>query len=107
MGSYNKGIIYLAEAISKLDKNVLDNCLFLFAGNKSDDYISYKKQILKKKLKKKFQKKNYKLLGNLGHKSLKKLYLLADVSILPSLMEATSLSALESMSCGTPVLSKM
>ena len=98
-----KGIIYLAKAISKLDKNVLDKCLFLFAGNKSDDYISYKKQILK--ILKEIPKKNYKLLGNLSHRMLKKFYLLADASILPSVMEATSLSALESMSCGTPVLS--
>lgn len=43
-------------------------------------------------------------LGNIPNDALPLYYNVANVSILPSLKEAISISALESMSCGTPVI---
>jgi glycosyltransferase involved in cell wall biosynthesis len=45
------------------------------------------------------------LLGNLTHENLRDYYNMADVVVIPSLMEATSLAALEAMACGVPILS--
>ena len=98
-----KGIIYLADAILKLDDNTRSKSLFLFAGSESNDYLWYKDKVLKKL--NKLPENTFKLLGNLDQEELKKNYLSSDVVIIPSLMEATSLAAMEAMSCGLPVLS--
>lgn len=98
-----KGIIYLADAILKLDDNTRSKSLFLFAGSESNDYLWYKDQVLKKL--NKLPENTFKLLGNLDQEELKKNYLSSDVVLIPSLMEATSLAAMEAMSCGLPVLS--
>ncbi len=98
-----KGIIHLADAILKLDDNTRSKSLFLFAGSESNDYLWYKDKVLKKL--NKLPENTFKLLGNLDQKELKKNYLSSDVVIIPSIMEATSLAAMEAMSCGLPVLS--
>lgn len=98
-----KGIIYLADAILKLDDNTRSKSLFLFAGSESNDYLWYKDKVLKKL--NKLPESTFKLLGNLDQEELKKNYLSSDVVIIPSLMEATSLAAMEAMSCGLPVIS--
>lgn len=98
-----KGIIYLADAILKLDDNLKSKSLFLFAGSESNDYLWYKDKVLKKL--NKLPPNTFKLLGNLSQEELRQYYLSSDVVIIPSLMEATSLAAMEAMSCSLPVIS--
>ncbi len=98
-----KGIKYLVEAMSQLSVKAQSNSLFLFAGSDSDDYIWYKKEI--NSILQKLPSHLYKLLGNLNQEELRDIFLSSDVTIIPSVMEATSLAAMEGMACGLPVIS--
>tara|TARA_B110000114_G_C15089465_1_gene397798 strand:- start:2253 stop:3362 length:1110 start_codon:yes stop_codon:yes gene_type:complete len=98
-----KGIKYLVEAMGQLSEKAKSNSLFLFAGSDSDDYIWYKDEIIKKL--NKLPSHMYKLLGNLNQEELRDIFLSSDVSVIPSVMEATSLAAMEGMACGLPVIS--
>jgi glycosyltransferase involved in cell wall biosynthesis len=99
-----KGIIYLAQAIRELEKITDDwsKFLFVFAGNDYDKYPNYVKEINK-------ILQNSKIpilkLGNLDIYQMNQYYQAADLVVIPSLLEAVSLSALEAMAAGTPVLS--
>lgn len=48
--------------------------------------------------------KNVKFLGNQPHTTLRKLYNIADVSLVPSRSEAFGLVVIEAMACGAPVI---
>jgi len=100
-----KGIIYLAKAIEKVCAE-LPNAKFLFAGSNYSEYPTYKEEVMLvlKDLKEKGIT-NFELLGNLNREQIRKYYQISDVVTIPSLMEATSLAALESMASGCPVLS--
>ncbi|MGN1297456.1 MAG: glycosyltransferase family 4 protein [Clostridia bacterium] len=56
------------------------------------------------KLKRELNLKNVVFLGNKPHETLRKIYNIADVSIVPSRREPFGLVALEAMACGTPVI---
>jgi len=97
-----KGIIYLARAISLLSPEIRRKCLFIFAGNETHDYPHYRKNLMK--VLGEVENTEVRILGNLGSEKLAELMAAADLTIIPSILEATSLSCLESMACGTPVL---
>jgi glycosyltransferase involved in cell wall biosynthesis len=89
----NKGISYLAEAIKKISGSVSENDvleLILF-GKKSAENIS-------------FGIKTTELGYIYDARLLRIVYSLADVMVVPSLQESFGLTALEAMSCGTPVV---
>jgi glycosyltransferase involved in cell wall biosynthesis len=96
-----KGVIVLVEAMEKII-NSTPNVCFLFAGSDYEGYPNYRKDIFDKL--KTYKDSNYKLLGNLNASQLKKYYQISDVVVIPSLMEATSLAALEAMACACPVV---
>ena len=56
------------------------------------------------KLKNELKLQNVVFLGNRPHETLRKIYNIADVSIVPSRREPFGLVALEAMACGTPVI---
>lgn len=96
-----KGIIYLVKSIKKLEN---DNIIFMFGGNDYSDYPEYRDEILD------YIKKNnldckVRLLGNIDYQVMDEYVKLSDIIVIPSLMEAISLSALEAMACGKPVIS--
>ncbi|WP_252221738.1 MULTISPECIES: glycosyltransferase family 4 protein [unclassified Clostridium] len=99
-----KGIIYLIKAINILkDTDVGDKFQAVFIGNDYEDYPEYKSEILN------FIKENnlgkyIKLLGNIEYENMSKITQASDIIVIPSLMEAVSLSMLESMSCGKIVV---
>ena len=43
-------------------------------------------------------------LGNIPNSTMPEIYRMADISVLPSFMEATSITGLESMACGLPLV---
>lgn len=98
----NKGVIYFAKAINLLTENVKQKCVFLFAGNDSEDYELYKQEILKE-LNKNITAEIH-LYGNLNHNDLSTLIAASDIGVIPSLVEGLSLYSLELISCGVPVL---
>ncbi|MHB0913503.1 MAG: glycosyltransferase family 4 protein [Armatimonadota bacterium] len=98
-----KGIIFLAEAIRELDRigNVRDNFMFVLAGSDYAEYPKYAEKVdsildgvttpvLK--------------LGNVPLSEMADYYQASDLVVIPSLMEAVSLAALEAMASGVPVL---
>lgn len=97
-----KGILFLVKAIKKIvDCGYSNKYLFVFAGDSYDGYPGYSNEVsaLLDNSGSKFLR-----LGNLDVYKMKEWYQVADLIVIPSLMEAVSLAAVEAMSCGTPVL---
>ena len=97
-----KGIIYLAEAISHLDRETREKSIFVFAGNVTSGYAQYQRSV--RAALERVDSGIIRILGNLNHSELAELLKVADVCVIPSLMEATSLACLEAMACGVPVI---
>ncbi|MBC2455751.1 glycosyltransferase family 4 protein [Clostridium beijerinckii] len=99
-----KGIIYLVKAIGILkDKDINSGFQAVFIGNDYEDYPEYKEDILKF-IKDNKLEKYIKLLGNIEYENMNKITQASDIIVIPSLMEAVSLSMLESMACGKIVI---
>ena len=98
-----KGIIFLAKAIRQLDQvdELKSKLIFAFAGNDTQ-FPLYTEKINSELNDLKIQVVR---LGELKVGETIPYYQSADLVIIPSLMEAVSLAALEAMACGTPVLS--
>lgn len=96
-----KGVLFLADAIMKLGEDA-PNMKFLFAGSDYSGYPAYKNEILDKLHG--VKQERYYLLGDLDANTLKNYYQVSDLVVIPSLMEATSLAALEAMASKCPVL---
>ena len=96
-----KGILYLAHAIRELNRQRSElDFLFVFAGN---DYYGFPQYIAEVDAQLRGMN-NVVKLGNLGVDQIASYYSAADLVVIPSLMEAVSLAALEAMASGTPVL---
>lgn len=96
-----KGIIYLVKAIKHIKS---DNVVFIFGGNDYSDYPEYREEILNYIKENNLQSKIM-LLGNIDYQLMDEYVKLSDIIAIPSLMEAISLSALEGMACGKPIIS--
>lgn len=91
------GIQFLIPAIEPIIKEIPDTHLMIYGGGPmSDTLVS-----LTKKLK---IEKNVHFMGPAPHSEMPKIYNAADVVAIPSLIEATSLSCLEAMSCGKTIV---
>lgn len=97
-----KGVLYLAEAIAALPDDVAKRCTFIFAGSANDGYPVYCQQVYGALGR--VHGTDVRVLGDLDQKQLRDVYHATDVTVIPSLLEATSLAALESLACGVPVL---
>ncbi|MGL5051565.1 MAG: glycosyltransferase family 4 protein [Fusobacteriaceae bacterium] len=101
-----KGIIYYLKAIKLLKEKNLDifkKCKFIFAGNDYSDYKEYKLEC--EKLVAKIDSENLVLLGDIKDINLMKTYYKeSDYTVIPSLYEAVSLSALEAIVEGSALI---
>ena len=101
------GVIYLVKAISLLNKRKLisDRIKFVFIGSDkiSDCFEEYRREIMSIIESEKLFENVY-LLGNIPHNLMHIYNSIADIVVIPSLMEAVSLSALEAMACGKVVI---
>lgn len=79
-------------------KNNENNFIYILIGNGSD-YSKIQKIIEENQI------KNIFLLGQVENKLIDDFYYISDISLIPSKMEAISISALESMASGSVVLS--
>ena len=99
------GIHVLVSALKILIKKHegdLNKIAFLFTGNqvKSD----YAEKMMKELNVLKDEGLDIRFLGNVEYKKMPDIYRMADISIVPSLIEATSLTVLESMATGLAVI---
>ncbi len=91
---WKNGVSYLAHA-TKFIKNKKLKILLIGDGEKFDEI----KSILEKNFKDRFF-----MIGAKEHHEIVQYYSAADISILPSLMEATSISGLEAMAASLPIV---
>ena len=97
------GVIYAAEAAKHLKNIMGEDFILVFAGD-GPEVESIKELVRKNDL-----SENVMLLGNVKHEEIKYLYNASDAVLIPSVNykgveEATSLSALEAMASGIPVI---
>jgi len=89
------GVNVFANAAAQVNNS---KAKFLFAGDGPE------RAQVEKILKDGGVTKNCRLLGNVPNDRMIEIYQSADISVLPSFMEATSITGLESMSCGLPLI---
>ncbi len=96
-----KGIIYLLRAVRQLPPEIAKRVHLVFAGSDYRGFPQYVAELndLLTDMPVSFEK-----LGNLNIEKMVQYYQASDLVVIPSLMEAVSLSALEAMACRTPVL---
>lgn len=94
-----KGVVFAAEAMSSLAWP--SRCDVVFAGAGESDYPEYSTRIRSALA---ASKASYMIYDSLSMEEMADAVQAADFCIIPSLMEATSLSALEAMSAGLPVV---
>ena len=100
------GVVYLARAVAEVLQARPDvDWRFTFLGSEAADNTnsSYIHEI-KQTLASGYQTGHVSYLGNLPMEEMPKVNALADIVVMPSLMEAVSLSALEAMATGKPVI---
>ncbi|MGQ9565286.1 MAG: glycosyltransferase family 4 protein [Candidatus Bathyarchaeales archaeon] len=90
-----KGLIYLLEAFARLAKDYI--CKLIIAGDGKQTQLKQHAQTLGIKEKIIFT-------GKVDHDTLKRLYNICDVFVLPSLLEGFGLTILEAMAAGKPVV---
>ena len=93
--SKRKGVEYLIKAFNKLsDKH--KNIKLLLVGKGAESTVSKFKEIANK---------NIEFVGELAHSEINDYYNKSDVFVLPSLAEPSSLTTLEAMAAGKPIIS--
>ncbi len=99
----SKGVIFLAQAIRRLNEvgDLKSKLIFAFAGDDTR-YPVYTRKVNSQLADLEIEVVR---LGDFRPGDMVPYYQSADLVVIPSLMEAVSLAALESMACGTPVLS--
>lgn len=94
-----KGILFLVKAIDIIvNKYNIKNIIFMFAGNDYTDYPQYREAINEIILRRNLEA-YIDLRGNIDYSLMDQYMKASDVVVIPSLMEAVSLAALEAMAC--------
>lgn len=89
------GVLYLARAIAQLDHPGLH---LVVAGDGSE------RQAFEQIIRDAGKQEQLHMLGGVANSDMPDLYRASDLSVLPSLMEATSIAGLEAMACGLPLV---
>lgn len=99
-----KGIKYFAKSIKYIEEKCSNYSIkYVFIGSDYPSYIGYSKEV-KNILDNLNLKDKIVLLGDIPYNEMNDLYNISDIIVIPSLMEATSLSALEAMACKKSVV---
>ena len=97
------GVIFWAKAIPQILRSVRRPVHFLFVGDMRPGPDSERDQILAE-LRRLADPKPWTFVGAVPNADMPQYYAAADISVLPSLVESTSITSLESMACGLPLI---
>lgn len=97
------GVHFFVDAVEKLARFLSDYIVVLFAGNPEVPESSYSRG-LTERVKTLSEYCRCHLLGEVPNERMPDLYRVADIVVLPSLQEATSISGLEAMSSALPIV---
>jgi hypothetical protein len=95
-----KGVLHFAQAVRRWVPSGRPATV-LFAGSGSDRYTAYQEAVRRELAGAAVEVRT---LGAVATSDMPALYQVTDLTVIPSLKEATSLSAIESLGCGVPVL---
>lgn len=99
------GLHVLLDAIARLPPSVSSRCQFLFAGSDPEPIDPYAREIVSRVRALDDQgSATCRLLGVVDQEKAPAIYRSADVFLLPSLVEATSIAGLEAMASALPVV---
>ncbi|MBR2546685.1 MAG: glycosyltransferase family 4 protein [Eubacterium sp.] len=95
-----KGVDVLLEALRLIDDQSASGApgVFTIIAGDGEERDALRKEVGELAL------KHVRFIGNVDSQALRKLYNIADVSVVPSRREPFGLVALEAMACGTPVI---
>jgi glycosyltransferase involved in cell wall biosynthesis len=88
------GMKYLAQAIPETQSNIS----YVLVGDGTE------RKRIKHNISRQNQSNRVYMPGEIEHREISKYYRMADVTVMPSLKEAISISALESLATGTPII---
>jgi glycosyltransferase involved in cell wall biosynthesis len=97
------GLHVFLDALESLSPRMLSRCVFVFAGYSPELEGAYGREIARR-IKVLSEKAVCHVLGPVPNDLMPEVYRVADISVLPSLIEATSLTGLESMASGLPIV---
>ncbi|MCL6453644.1 MAG: glycosyltransferase family 4 protein [Alicyclobacillus sp.] len=97
-----KGVKYLALAVKESTETSSRPLRFIFGGSDYDGFPAYRAEVLS--ILSETGSRNVDLLGDIPYDVISLYYQAADIVVIPSILEATSLSALEAMASGVPVI---
>ena len=100
---YKNGLHIYLDALESMPQKLLSKCAFLFAGNNPGRDGEYGQEIFER-IKALRRKTVVHVLGPVPNDSMPNVYRAADIAVLPSLKEATSISGLEAMATGLPIV---
>ncbi len=95
------GVIDFAHSLRFLS-DYADNIVVLFAGNQNR-WDSYEAETIAA-AKRWLPTSRVRFLGSVSNAQMQRLYVASDIAVLPSLKEATSITGLEAMACGLPLV---
>jgi glycosyltransferase involved in cell wall biosynthesis len=98
--SKNKGIEVLIDSMGYLKENIIKRLKILLIGRGYDDYLTY----ITKLIKERNLDDKILLIGSVNHDNINYYYQKADIFIFPSYREGMSLSLLEAMGEGLPII---
>ena len=99
------GVRYFVEAAIELLSGGLQSCIFAVAGNFTGPKDDSDEEAVNQLLNSSGLGKAFRMLGRVENAEIPGLYAAADLVAMPSLIEATSLSAMEAMATGKALVS--
>jgi glycosyltransferase involved in cell wall biosynthesis len=99
------GVRFFIEAAIKVLSSGEKNCVFAVAGNYTGPKQDSDEFVVSDMIERSRHTSRFRLLGRVENREIPGLYSAAHFVVMPSLLEATSLSAMEAMSSGKAILS--
>lgn len=98
------GVSYFVRAAILLLQQASINATFVISGDFAGPRSESEESLVEKLIGESDYEKSFRLLGRVENRDMPGLYACSDLVVIPSLMEATSLSALEAMAAGKPIV---